>query len=647
MMRLNSNFLNIFATAGRKIVLLTMTLLDESDHVTIDPASTKPVILSDVAHSKMNRHKTSLRNFHSDTNLMERFRSASFMVNFIGTSRNFFTLQKRKPKETIEKYSHSSDNIKSKSFISDVSNNKPMSTNELPNLTLSDKDNLVHKPPEQNLESKLVVLPEQLIPSTSSGYLYKSRDQTIIGHHKTIKSKRSSKLKKHSSSKLDSACNHSLKKSWLQPIAFINCCLSRTDSVLDVSKIANGKNEEVSVSTIESSSSKVTSDKSSDTQINQNLFDQVLIHNLNELLNANNDSISLTTTSSEQINAFDQSQQSVSIDVEQPSLNGLVGEDSIIPLPSSTPNHLPSTLEVVTPNPMAEVNELRRAIEDSQSGVVLSSFGQPNSNRLFSITNYPIRMFPSNHVSIERNSTNRLPGDSLSEEVSIQQLEQHWHANTSNGQHSINPNLISPYPPPSLFRSQRNSRTKSQIVPIHTQIDYINCLVPDLSAISNCSFYWGKMDRYEAERLLEGKPEGTFLLRDSAQEDHLFSVSFRRFDRSLHARIEQWKHRFSFDSHDPGVYSSDTVTGLIEHYKDPSHCMFFEPMLTKPLNRNFTFTLAHLARTAICDMISYETVNELPLPIVLKSYLKEYHYRQKVRTKHFDEFTYLNNYYQS
>lgn len=92
-----------------------------------------------------------------------------------------------------------------------------------------------------------------------------------------------------------------------------------------------------------------------------------------------------------------------------------------------------------------------------------------------------------------------------------------------------------------------------------TQVDYVHCLVPDLRSITACSFYWGKMDRYEAERLLEGKQEGTFLLRDSAQEEFLFSVSFRKYERSLHARIEQWNHKFSFDSHDPGVYASETV----------------------------------------------------------------------------------------
>ena len=29
----------------------------------------------------------------------------------------------------------------------------------------------------------------------------------------------------------------------------------------------------------------------------------------------------------------------------------------------------------------------------------------------------------------------------------------------------------------------------------HTQIDYVHHLAPHLSDITNCSFYWGKMDR--------------------------------------------------------------------------------------------------------------------------------------------------------
>ncbi|XP_010890497.2 suppressor of cytokine signaling 9 [Esox lucius] len=171
---------------------------------------------------------------------------------------------------------------------------------------------------------------------------------------------------------------------------------------------------------------------------------------------------------------------------------------------------------------------------------------------------------------------------------------------------------------------------------IHTQIDYIHCLVPDLLQITNLPCYWGVMDRYEAETLLEGKPEGTFLLRDSAQEDYLFSVSFRRYGRSLHARIEQWNHNFSFDVHDPSVFHAPTVTGLLEHYKDPNSCMFFEPLLSNPIHRTQPFSLQHVCRAVISSCTTYDGVNVLPIPNTLKKHLKEYHYKQRVRVRRMD-----------
>lgn len=171
---------------------------------------------------------------------------------------------------------------------------------------------------------------------------------------------------------------------------------------------------------------------------------------------------------------------------------------------------------------------------------------------------------------------------------------------------------------------------------IHTQIDYIHCLVPDLLQITNLPCYWGVMDRYEAETLLEGKPEGTFLLRDSAQEDYLFSVSFRRYGRSLHARIEQWNHNFSFDVHDPSVFHAPTVTGLLEHYKDPNSCMFFEPLLSNPIHRTQPFSLQHICRAAISSCTTYDGINMLPIPNALKKHLKEYHYKQRVRVRRMD-----------
>uniref|UniRef100_UPI00398F89BC suppressor of cytokine signaling 9 n=1 Tax=Pristiophorus japonicus TaxID=55135 RepID=UPI00398F89BC len=187
----------------------------------------------------------------------------------------------------------------------------------------------------------------------------------------------------------------------------------------------------------------------------------------------------------------------------------------------------------------------------------------------------------------------------------------------------------SPQPPPEQVESTDGYRA-------HTQIDYIHCLVPDLLELTTFPCYWGVMDRYQAEALLEGRPEGAFLLRDSAQEDYLFSVSFRRYSRSLHARIEQWNHNFSFDVHDPSVFHAPTVTGLLEHYKDPNSCMFFEPLLSSPINRTFPFSLQHICRAAISSCSTYDGIDLLPIPSTLKEYLKEYHYKQKVRVRRLD-----------
>ncbi|XP_034666309.1 uncharacterized protein LOC117900173 [Drosophila subobscura] len=222
-----------------------------------------------------------------------------------------------------------------------------------------------------------------------------------------------------------------------------------------------------------------------------------------------------------------------------------------------------------------------------------------------------------------------------------------------NARVTVGPNirLVTETTAPAQLQQQQPLQQQQQVDPpvrltygrrsvtVHSQIDFMHCLVPDLERIINSSFYWGKMDRYEAEHLLEGKPEGTFLLRDSAQEEFLFSVTFRKYGRSLHARIEQSGHKFSFDCHDPCVFTAPTVTGLLEHYKDPSCVMFFEPCLTMPLHRRQTFSLQQLARATIVSNTSYDGINQLELPGRLKSYLKEYHYKQKLRVKPCDAHT--------
>lgn len=211
-----------------------------------------------------------------------------------------------------------------------------------------------------------------------------------------------------------------------------------------------------------------------------------------------------------------------------------------------------------------------------------------------------------------------------------------FHACTANSDAQLDVEVTVTSTPPRVDLLQNEHLKSHNGYRIHTQIDYIHCLVPDLLQITSLPYYWGVMDRYEAETLLEGKPEGTFLLRDSAQEDYLFSVSFRRYGRSLHARIEQWNHNFSFDVHDPSVFHAPTVTGLLEHYKDPNSCMFFEPLLSSPIHRKQPFCLQHICRAVISSHTTYDGINMLPIPNVLKKHLKEYHYKQRVRVRRMD-----------
>jgi suppressor of cytokine signaling 5 len=170
---------------------------------------------------------------------------------------------------------------------------------------------------------------------------------------------------------------------------------------------------------------------------------------------------------------------------------------------------------------------------------------------------------------------------------------------------------------------------------IHTTVEYVNILVPDMVGVLGATYYWGTMDRYEAESLLDGKPEGTFLLRDSAQINYLFSVSFRRYDRTLHARIEHLNGKFSFDIHDSSVFTASKITDLVENYKDPSKCLFYEPQLSVPLARNFPFSLREFCRATIASRCTYDSIAELPVPLLEKRFLREYHYKQPVRvTEH-------------
>ena len=157
-------------------------------------------------------------------------------------------------------------------------------------------------------------------------------------------------------------------------------------------------------------------------------------------------------------------------------------------------------------------------------------------------------------------------------------------------------------------------------------------LSANLENLSQCSWYWGPLTRAEADRKLDGKPDGSFLVRDSSHEFHLYSVSFRSKGRTLHSRIKYDKGRFGFATKSGLFQSSSSVVSFVNatmkigpFYSSPSD--FFWPSYPVhflfPVSRFEEFpSLKHLCRIAIRCNSRSDKLHELPLPPKLRRYLK-------------------------
>ncbi|XP_072286927.1 suppressor of cytokine signaling 4-like [Pyxicephalus adspersus] len=150
-------------------------------------------------------------------------------------------------------------------------------------------------------------------------------------------------------------------------------------------------------------------------------------------------------------------------------------------------------------------------------------------------------------------------------------------------------------------------------------------LIADLWEVTRLPCYWGGINKYQADILLLGHSDGTFLLRNSSQEGCAFAVTFRRRGRTRHARVQYREKYFSFPW---GSFHSPTIANLLKQYNDPKTCTFFEPLLAKPLKRTSALSLQELCRATINAAIPYNTISQLPLPKAMKEYLLDYHYKE-------------------
>ncbi|ENN70913.1 phosphatidylinositol 3-kinase regulatory subunit alpha [Dendroctonus ponderosae] len=158
----------------------------------------------------------------------------------------------------------------------------------------------------------------------------------------------------------------------------------------------------------------------------------------------------------------------------------------------------------------------------------------------------------------------------------------------------------------------------------------------EVSSLAHQVWYWGPVSKSLVEAKLEGAPDGSFLVRDSASDRHIFSISFRSVGKTLHSRIEHTNSGFRVFDHK----CFDTVRELIEQaVKISSEEQVFcytksqgmEPnypvRLLKPISRyDEVRSLQSLSRFVIRQHINVNDIENLCLPVTLIQYLREENY---------------------
>ena len=59
-----------------------------------------------------------------------------------------------------------------------------------------------------------------------------------------------------------------------------------------------------------------------------------------------------------------------------------------------------------------------------------------------------------------------------------------------------------------------------------------------------CDWYWGPISGDAAEQDVQYEPDGSFLVRDSSDDRHIFSLTFKLNGTVRHVRIEHDQGKF-------------------------------------------------------------------------------------------------------
>uniref|UniRef100_H3C0S2 Suppressor of cytokine signaling 7 n=1 Tax=Tetraodon nigroviridis TaxID=99883 RepID=H3C0S2_TETNG len=164
-----------------------------------------------------------------------------------------------------------------------------------------------------------------------------------------------------------------------------------------------------------------------------------------------------------------------------------------------------------------------------------------------------------------------------------------------------------------------------------------------LRELEKCGWYWGPMNWEDAEMKLKGKPDGSFLVRDSSDPRYILSLSFRSQGVTHHTRMEHYRApgTFSLWCHPKFEDRCHSVVEFIEraimHSKNGKFLYFLRSrvpglpptpvQLLYPVSRfSNVKSLQHLCRFCIRQIVRIDHIQELPLPRPLISYLSKFYY---------------------
>eukprot|EP00794_Sanderia_malayensis_P017644 gene17644-19399_t len=181
-------------------------------------------------------------------------------------------------------------------------------------------------------------------------------------------------------------------------------------------------------------------------------------------------------------------------------------------------------------------------------------------------------------------------------------------------------------------------KSDSGYLKLHKREEY--CIPRMLSKVINCPWYWGNIDRFEAASALHTRMDGYFLLRKSAHPDFLFTISFKRFDTTMHVRIESGYAGWETEDYEeegglwPWVNNRrffptySQLLKLIDTCSKPYDGSIYNmPLLICPLKRTVPLSLKELARAEVYSMYDYSVIESLDIPEELRFYAREYRYK--------------------